>query len=48
MFTNKILLILVAGFTKITEQTFKQIQLNNQKTELVFRLVKWTKKAAVD
>ena len=42
---NKILLFLVAGFTKTTEQTFKQIQLNNQKTELVFRLVKWTKKA---
>ncbi len=45
MFANKILLILVAGFTKTTEQTFKQIQLNNQKTELVFRLDKWTKKA---
>ena len=45
MFVNKILLILVAGFTKTTEQTFKQIQLNNQKTELVFRLDKWTKKA---
>ena len=45
MFANKILLILVAGFTKTTEQTFKQIQLNNQKTELAFRLDKWTKKA---
>ena len=45
MFANEILLILVAGFTKTTEQTFKQIQLNNQKTELVFRLDKWTKKA---
>ena len=45
MFANKILLILVAGFTKTTEQTFKQIQLNNQKTELDFRLDKWTKKA---
>ena len=44
MFANKILLILVAGFTKTTEQTFKQIQLNNQKTELAFRLDKWTKK----
>ena len=45
MFANNILLFLVAGFTKTTEQTFKQIQLNNQKTELVFRLDKWTKKA---
>ena len=45
MFANEILLILVAGFTKTTEQTFKQIQLNNQKTELAFRLDKWTKKA---
>ena len=45
MFANKILLILVAGFIKTTEQTFKQIRLNNQKTELVFRLDKWTKKA---
>ena len=45
IFANKILLILVAGFTKTTEQTFKQIQLNNQKTELAFRFDKWTKKA---
>ena len=45
MFANNILLFLVAGFTKTTEQTFKQIQLNNQKTELAFRLDKWTKKA---
>ena len=45
MFANNILLFLVAGFTKTTEQTFKQIQLNNQKTELVFHLDKWTKKA---
>ena len=45
MFANNILLLLVAGFTRTTEQTFKQIQLNNQKTELVFRLDKWTKKA---
>lgn len=45
MFANNILLFIVAGFTKTTEQTFKQIQLNNQKTELVFRLDKWTKKA---
>ena len=44
MFANKILLILVAGFIKTTEQTFKQIRLNNQKTELVFRLDKWTQK----
>ena len=46
MFANNILLILLAGFTKTTEQTFKQIQLNNQKTELDFRSDKWTKKAA--
>ena len=45
MFANNILLFLVAGFTKTTEQTFKQIQLNNQKNELVFRLDKWNKKA---
>ena len=45
MFANNILLFLVAGFTKTTEQTFKQIQLNNQKTELAFLLDKWTKKA---
>ena len=45
MFANNILLLLVAGFTRTTEQTFKQIQLNNQKTELVFLLDKWTKKA---
>ena len=45
MFANNILLFLVTGFNKTTEQTFKQIQLNNQKTELVFRMDKWTKKA---
>ena len=45
MFVKNILLFLVAGFTKTTEQKFKQIQLNNQKTELVFRLYKLTKKA---
>ena len=44
MLTNKILLILVAVFTKTTEQTLKKIQLNNQKTELAFCLEKWTKK----
>jgi len=37
-FLNKILLILVAGFTKTTEQTFKQIQLNNKKLS---RLLIW-------
>ena len=36
MFANKILLILVAGFTKTTEQTFKQILLNNQKLSWFF------------
>ena len=45
MLINKILLILVAGFTKTTEHTLKKIKLNNQKTELAFRLDKWTKKA---
>ena len=44
MFANNILLFLVAVFTKTTEQTLKKIQLNNQKTELAFRLDKWTKK----
>jgi len=38
VFLNKILLILVAGFTKTTEQTFKQIQLNNKKLS---RLLIW-------
>ena len=31
-------------FTKTTEQTLNKIQLNDQKTELAFRLDKWTKK----
>ena len=45
MFANNNLLFLVAVFTKTTEQTLKKIQINNQKTELAFCLVKWTKKA---
>jgi len=34
MFANAMLLILVAGFAKITEQTFEQIQLKTLKNEL--------------
>ena len=44
MFANEILLILVAGFTKTAEQTFKQIKLNNQKTELAFVWINGLKK----
>ena len=33
-FANAMLLILVAGFAKITEQTFEQIQLKTFKNEL--------------
>jgi len=39
MFANAMLLILVAGFAKITEQTFEQIQLKN---ELASHLDEWT------
>ena len=42
MFANKLLPIIVAGFAKIIERVFKQIQLNNRKTELALRLDKWT------
>ena len=34
MLANTMLLILVAGFAKITEQTFEQIQLKTLKNEL--------------
>ena len=34
MFANAMQLILVAGFAKITEQTFEQIQLKTLKNEL--------------
>jgi len=34
MFGNAMLLILVAGFTKITEQIFFQVQLKKVKSEL--------------
>ena len=42
MFANTMLLILVAGFAKITERTFEQMQLNYQITELALHLNKWT------
>lgn len=42
MFANAMLLILVAGFAKITEQTFEQIQLKTLKNELASHLDKWT------
>ena len=41
MFANAMLLILVAGFAKITEQTFEQIQLKTLKNELASHLDKW-------
>ena len=41
-FANAMLLILVAGFGKIIEQTFEQIQLKTLKNELGSHLVKWT------
>ena len=42
MFANAMLLILVAGFAKITEQTFEQIQLKTLKNELASHLDEWT------
>ena len=41
MLANIMLLILVAGFAEITEQTFKQIQLKTLKNELASHLGKW-------
>lgn len=32
----------MSGFAKIKEQTFKQVQVNNQKIELALRFDKWT------
>ncbi len=42
MFGNAMLLILVAGFVKITEQTLEQIQLKTLKNELASHLYEWT------
>ncbi len=42
MFANAMLLILVAGFAIITEQTFEQIQLKTLKNELASHLDEWT------
>jgi len=42
MFANAMLLNLVAGFAKITEQTFEQIQLKTFKNELALYLDEWT------
>ena len=42
MFANAVLLILVAGFAKITEQTLEQIQLKTLKNELASHLDEWT------
>ena len=42
MFANAMLLILVSGFTKITEQTFEQIKLKTLKNELASHLDEWT------
>ena len=38
MFANVMLLILVAGFAKITEQTFEQINFKTLKNELASHL----------
>ena len=42
IFTIAMLMILVAGFAKITERTFEQIQLKTLKNELASHLVEWT------
>ena len=42
MFGNAMLLILVAGFVKITEQALEQIQLKTLKNELASHLDEWT------
>ena len=42
MFGNAMLLILVAGVVKITEQTLEQIQLKSLKNELASHLDEWT------
>ena len=42
MFANVMLLILVAGFAKITEQTFEQIQLKTLNNELASHFNEWT------
>ena len=42
MFANAVLLILVAGFAKITEQIFEQIHLKTLKNELASHLDEWT------
>ena len=42
MFANAMLLILVAGFAKITEQTFEKIQLKTLKNELASHMDEWT------
>ena len=42
IFANAILLILVAGFVNITEQTLEQIQLKTLKNELASHLDEWT------
>ena len=42
MFANAMLLILVAGFATITEQTFEQIQLKTLKNELASHFDEWT------
>ena len=42
MFANAMLLILVAGFAKISEQTFEQIQLKTLNNELASHFNEWT------
>ena len=42
MFANAMLLILVAGFAKITDQIFEQIHLKTLKNELASHLDEWT------
>ena len=42
MLANTMLLILVAGFAKITEQTFEQIQPKTLKNVLASHLDEWT------
>jgi type II secretory pathway component PulJ len=42
MLANTILVILVAGFSDVTEKTLEQIQLRQQKAELASQLDNWT------
>ena len=42
MLAQTILVILVEGFTNVTEKTLEQMQVRQKKTKLVSQLVNWT------